>query len=100
VTDMSDRVSRMYRPRYMTQKVPMSESGTATLVMTVGQTFRRNANTTNISRMMVIMRVTSTSCTEARMVVVRSTATSKCSEGEIEARRKGVMAMMRSTVSI
>src|SRR5437762_5791852 len=99
VSAMSDRLSRLYRPRYMTPKVPMSESGTATLGMTVAQTFRRNANTTNITRTMEIMRATSTSCAEARMVVVRSTATSKCSEGEIEARRKGVMAMMRSTVS-
>src|SRR5260221_624424 len=60
----------------------------------------RNAKTTRITSVMEMIRVISTSCTEARMVVVRSMATLRCNEGEMEARKRGSRARMRSTVSI
>src|SRR5258708_23231210 len=78
----------------------MGEEGTATLGMMVAQTFRRNAKTTKITRMIEMVIAISTSWTEARIVVVRSTAMFRCSEGEIEARSCGRTALMRSTVSI
>src|SRR3981189_973187 len=84
----------------MTPKVPMRESGIATLGMMGAQAVGRKANTTKITSRMEMMREISTSWTEARIVVVRSMATFRWSEGEMEARRKGTMAMMRSTVSI
>src|ERR1700758_4826992 len=84
----------------MIPKVPMRDSGTATLGMMVAQVLLRNANTTRITRVMEIIRVISTSRTDERIVVVRSTATSKWSEGEMDARNTGSRAMMRSTVSI
>src|SRR5260370_9978394 len=78
----------------------MREGGTGAVGMIVAQTFRRKAKTTKITRIMEIVRAISTSWTEARIVVVRSMATFRWSEGEMEARRKGTMAMMRSTVAI
>src|SRR5260370_20488901 len=80
----------------MTPKVPMRESGTATLGMMVAQTFRRNAKTTKITRIMEMTSATSTSCTEARMVVVLSMAMPRWMEGEMEARSTGRRAVTRS----
>src|SRR5712664_2323688 len=71
----------------MTPKVPMSESGTATLGMMVAQTFRRNAKTTKITRMMEMMSATSTSWTDAQMQRGRN--------GSAEYREKGGDAVHR-----
>src|SRR5260370_42573814 len=78
----------------------MRGGGTGTMGMMVAQTFRRNAKTTKITRMIEMIIAISTSWTEERIVVVRSTAMFRCSEGEIEARSCGRTALMRSTVSI
>ena len=56
----------------MTPNVPSSETGTATLGISVERTLRRNTNTTRITSAIEISIVSSTSRTEARMVVVRS----------------------------
>jgi hypothetical protein len=70
VSAMSERLSRLYPIRYMTPKVPMSDSGTATLGMMASRGLRRNANTTRMTRMTEMMSDRSTSCTDARIVVV------------------------------
>ena len=62
----------------MTPKVPTSDTGTATLGISVARQLRRNTNTTMITSAIEIISVRSTSRSEARMVGVRSiiTATS------------------------
>ena len=97
---MSDRLSRLYPSRYIMPKVPTSESGTATLGITVARTVRRKANTTRMTRMMEMTRVNSVSCTDARMVTVRSSARSSLMEGGIEACNCGSRLRTRSTVAM
>ena len=53
----------------------MSETGTATLGISVARQFRRNKKTTRITRPIAISSVRSTSRRLARMVVVRSITT-------------------------
>src|ERR1700743_3436136 len=93
VSAMSDRLSRLYPSRYITAKVPMSETGTATAGISVACTLRRKMKTTNkkhtpptnkkvhactrqrkkkttrMTKTMEITSVDSTSFTEARIVV-------------------------------
>ena len=52
--------------------MPISETGTATLGISVARALRRKTNTTSITRQIEVISVISTSWTEARMVVVRS----------------------------
>ena len=59
----------------MTTKVPISESGTATLGMMVAERLRRKRKITITTSAMVSMSSNSTSRTEARMVLVRSVRT-------------------------
>ena len=72
VSAMSDRLSRLKPTRYMTAKVPINETGTATLGIMVARGLRKKKKTTSTTRPMEMSRVRSTSSTEARMVVVRS----------------------------
>ena len=55
----------------------MSDTGTATLGMSVARTLRKNRNTTMITSAMDSTSVRSTSLSEARMVGVRSIITSR-----------------------
>ncbi len=47
VSAISERLSRLNPARYMMPNVPISDSGSAMLVMTVVQSFRRNRNITS-----------------------------------------------------
>src|ERR1035441_3653519 len=76
VKAISDKLSMLNPSRYITPKVPTSESGTATDGMMVAQTSRRKRKTTSTTSTTLIMSDISTSWTLERMVVVRSTATS------------------------
>ena len=76
----------------------MSESGTATLGITVAQPLRRKRKTTSTTRMMEMASVHSTSSTEARMVVVRSSTASSLIDGGMAACSCGISARTRSTV--
>ena len=63
----------MLKPaRYMTPKVPTSDSGTATLGMRVPETVRRKTKITITTSAIDSISSNCTSCTEARMVTVRS----------------------------
>src|SRR6185437_891559 len=72
VSAISDRLSRENPSKYMTAKVPTSESGTATNGMTVARTLRRNRNITSITSPMLSNSSNSTSFTDAWMLVVMS----------------------------
>ena len=84
----------------MKAKVPSSDTGTAIEGTSVASGSRRNTNTTITTRMIEMISVTSTSCSEARIVVDRSTATERSTDGGIDACRAGNKAFMRSTVSM
>ena len=58
----------------MAPRVPISDTGTATLGINVARTLRRNAKTTRTTRMIAMISVRSTSCSEVRIVIVRSCA--------------------------
>ena len=75
VSAISERLFRLYPSRYMTPKVPISESGTATLGITVAEKLRRKRKITITTRPTVSISSNCTSLTEARMVVVRSVST-------------------------
>src|SRR5450432_2337802 len=81
VKAIKDKLSRLNPARYMTPKVPMSDSGSATLVITVAQSVRRKMNITMTTSAMVSSNVNCTSETEARIVSVRSARTETCTDG-------------------
>ena len=54
----------------MAPKVPISDTGTATLGMNVARGLRRKTKTTAMTSAMAMIKVLSTSRTEARMVTV------------------------------
>src|SRR3954469_11137786 len=85
VIAISDRLSMLKPSRYMTPKVPISDTGTATLGMNVERQSRRKAKTTRMTSRIEMTSVISTSRTEERMVVVESTTTFMSIAGEIEA---------------
>src|SRR5207245_11262203 len=70
------------------------------LGMIVAQMFRRNTNTTSITKPMEINIVRSMSLIDARIVVVRSTMTERSIEGGMDALNKGSKPYIRSTVSM
>ena len=75
VSAISERLSRLYPSRYMTAKVPTSESGTAMPGMMVAEALRRKRKITITTSAVVSINSNSTSSTDARMVVVRSVTT-------------------------
>src|ERR1035438_7746099 len=75
VNAMRERLSMLKSNKYITAKVPISETGTATVGISVARQLRRNMKTTRITNMTERTRVRSTSLTDARMVVVRSRTT-------------------------
>ena len=74
VSAISERLLRQKPARYMTPNVPTSETGTATLGISVARPSRRNAKTTSITSTTEITSARSTSRSDARMVAVRSIA--------------------------
>ena len=61
VSAINERLSRLNPARYMMPKVPMSDSGNATLVITVVQSFRRKRNITMTTSAIVRSNVNCTS---------------------------------------
>src|ERR1700751_1086760 len=100
VSAINERLSMLYPKRYMTAQVPMSETGTATAGMNVARGLRRNTNTTTMTSTTEIMRVRSTSATDARIVVVRSRTTVTSIPFGMDALIDGSSAHSRSTVAI
>ena len=75
VSAISDRLLRLKPARYITAKVPTSDSGTDRLGMRVARTLRRKRKMTSTTRPTASASSICTSRTEARMVVVRSLST-------------------------
>ncbi len=86
--------------RYITPKVPTSESGTATLGISVAVLLRRKTKITATTRTMASISSACMSCTDARIVTVRSVSTCTSSEAGSVSLSCGSRAWMRSTVSI
>ena len=80
--------------------MPISETGTATLGISVARTLRRKANTTRITSVTEISSVRSTSCREARIVGVRSSTMDRVIALGMEASNCGSTSRMWSTVSM
>ena len=78
VSAISDRLLSEKPSRYMTPKVPSSDTTVATAGMMVARARRRNTPTTKTTSITEITSVTSTSRSEARIELVRSDAT--CTE--------------------
>ncbi|TWG86306.1 hypothetical protein L602_002100000950 [Cupriavidus gilardii J11] len=100
VSAISDRLFSEKPARYITVKVPISDTGTATLGISVARTLRRNRNTTMMTSATDSISVCSTSRSDARMVGVRSSTTSIEIEAGIIWRSDGSIALTRSTVSM
>ncbi len=75
VSAISDRLLRLKSARYITPKVPISDSGTATLGISVAATLRRNRKVTITTSAIDSISSNCTSLIEARMVCVRSAST-------------------------
>ena len=86
--------------KYMTPKVPSSDSGTTMAGTRVLRQSRKNANVTSVTSKIEAIRLISTSRNEARMVVVRSIKILSLIEAGIDACRNGSSALTASTVSI
>ena len=86
--------------RYITPNVPINETGTATLGINVARRFRKKRNTTSMTRLIEMIRVRSTSRTDARIVVVRSSTTLTSMAVGMEALSDGIASRILSTVSM
>src|SRR5271167_356122 len=100
ITAINDKLLRLKPHRYMTPNVAISDTGTATLGMSVARQSRRNRKTTKTTRHTARISVRSTSRNDARIVVVRSTTTSSLIAFGIDARSEGSIADTLSTVSM
>ena len=86
--------------RYMKPNVPISESGTATLGITVARRLRRKTKITATTSATASISSISTSCTEARIVTVRSVSTATSIEAGSADCSCGSCRLMRSTTSM
>src|SRR5215831_19662765 len=100
VRAINDKLSRLNPATYMTPNVPISDTGTATLGIKVARTLRRKRNTTSMTRMTAIIRVISTSRTDALMVTVWSIMTRIAIADGNDASSWGSDWRTRSTVSM
>src|ERR1035438_8224409 len=92
VSAIKEKMLRLYPSRYITAKVAISDTDTATTGTRVAWTLRRNANTTRMTRITAMTSVISTSHSDTRIVVERSTASVTSIAGETEARNCGMSA--------
>src|ERR1700757_1461830 len=82
---------------YITAKVPIRDSGTATLGMMVAERLRRKRKITVTTSAMVSISSNSTSRTEARMVFVRSVSTVSLTDAGRVAWSLGISSSILST---
>ena len=86
--------------RYITANAPISDSGTATLGMTVAARLRRKRKMTITTSATASISSNCTSRTEARMVIVRSVSTATSTAAGSDACSCGSTRLMRSTTSM
>src|SRR6267143_6123600 len=97
VRAISVRLFRLYPSRYIAANVPTSDSGTATLGMTVAAGLRKKRKITITTSAMVSMSENCTSWTDARIVAVRSVRTDVWMDEGREVLSWGSRFVMRST---
>jgi hypothetical protein len=100
VSAMSVRLFTLKPARYMTPKVPTSDSGTAMLGMTVADGLRRKTKITSTTSTTARKSSNWMSSTEARTVTVRSVTTWRSTAPGSAACNCGRSAWMRSTTSM
>ena len=100
VNAINDRLLRLKPHRYITLKVPISDTGTAMAGISVARQLRKKINTTKITSAIEISSVRSISLSEARMVVVRSITTFMSMAPGSAAASCGINARTRSAVSM
>jgi hypothetical protein len=100
VSAMIDRLLRLKPARYITASVPISDSGTDRLGMSVARQSPRKRKITATTSTTAKVSSICTSRTEARMVTVRSVRTVTSSELGRVSRNCGSNALMRSTTSM
>ncbi len=100
VSAISVRLLTEKPARYITPKVPISDSGTAMDGMMVADTLRRNRKVTSTTRPMASTSSNCTSRTAARMVWVRSVSSLTSMFAGIDAVICGSSDWMRSTTSM
>ncbi len=98
ISAISDRLFSEKSSRYITAKVPTSDTGTASAGISEARQRPRNRKTTMITRATAISRVRSASCRLARITGERSMATSSWALAGITASRAGSSARMSSMV--
>ena len=86
--------------RYITPKVPISDSGTAKLGISVADALRKKTKITATTSAMASISSNCTSFTDARIVTVRSVSTCTSIDAGRVLCNCGSSALMRSTVSI
>ncbi len=100
VSAISERLFRLKPRKYITPKVPSSESGTTIAGTSVVRQLRKKTNVTAVTSSTEITSVISTSSSDARIVVVRSIRMLSSMVGRIDASRNGSAAFTLLTVSI
>ena len=100
VSAISDRLSRLKPAKYITPKLVISDSGSATPAMIVARSERRNRSTTSVTSTTLSTSVNCTSCTEARMVTVRSLTMASFTPAGIVRCSLGISARICLTTSI
>ena len=100
VSAISVRLFSEKPARYITPKVPTSDSGTATAGMIVAGTLRRNRKITITTSAIASISSNCTARTDARIVTVRSLSTCSVAAAGSDARSEGSSAWMRSTTSM
>src|SRR6516165_11860324 len=93
VRPISDMLSRLKPQTYMTANVASSDSGTATLGITVAQIVRKKREMTTITRPIVNSMVNCTSLTAARVTSERSDTRSMLIDGGIDCCSCGMSAL-------
>ena len=100
VSAMIDRLLRLKPARYITARVPISDSGTDRLGISVARQSPRKRKITPTTSATAKVSSICTSRTEARMVSVRSVRTATSSEGGRVSRSCGSSALMLSTTAM
>ncbi len=100
ISAINDRLLREKPSRYITEKLPISDTGTAKAGITAARQCPRNSNTTTITRAVAISSERSASCSVAVITDERSIATCNWAEAGNTACNPGSSALMSLMVAI
>ncbi len=100
ISAISERLSIEKPSTYIAPKVPMIETGTAAVGISVARQLRRNTNTTITTSATATTSVCSVSASEERIVTERSSTEPRSTSGGSAADSLGSAALTRSTASM